>query len=412
MEIFSVQLLYLLRAMLNAQLVNWGLLGFNFFELIAILLFLALAAAFSLKALHKNRHPVSAVEIWAVVLIGWITISYILHAEVSSISQYAKFIIPLMTYILLKRILPDRSAHVRMIFLMLIGFLLPFFMSAIMTYQGEGVGHVVYWTGLERYQGVYSDVHMMGHNAALAIMVTVVYVALRKCQKVPLGWVELILMATVFILGLYLLYASQVRNAYVGLFVFFVVVFYFYDKRILAYFFVLSAAVILLYWSQVSIIFYDFLDPPNVSSDVEAIGSGRKTMWTWALERWHQAPLLYQLTGMGNVPGEFAMTRPRFGTLVDGTIRPWADPHNDWLYVLLSLGLIGLAIFAGLFASILRAILSVTGKQKFALLGLFLAVMMMSGMSNSYLTRFTLFQMFFMLMVYVDLRSTDVSETA
>ena len=164
MEIFIVQALYLLRPMLNAEWAQWRLLGFGFLELAAILLFLALAAAFTLKTLQKDRQPVSGVEIWAALLIVWITISYIVHIEISSISQYAKFIIPLMTYIMLKRILPDRSVHVRMIFLMLVGFLLPFILSAIITSQGEGVHQVVYWTGLERYRGVYPNAHNMGHT--------------------------------------------------------------------------------------------------------------------------------------------------------------------------------------------------------------------------------------------------------
>jgi hypothetical protein len=66
---------------------------------------------------------------------------------------------------------------------------------------------------------------MMGHNAAFAIMATVVYFAFRKGQNVPLGWTELIVLAAVFTLGFYLLYATQLRNAYLGLTAFFVVVY-------------------------------------------------------------------------------------------------------------------------------------------------------------------------------------------
>jgi hypothetical protein len=286
MEIYIVQLLYLLRPILNAELVDRRLLGFNFFELVAILLFLALAAAFALKTLQKNRQPVSGVEVWAALLIGWITISYIVHIEISSMTTYAKFVIPLMTYILLKRILPDRSAHIRVIFLMLVGFLLPFIMSAIMTYQGEGVGQVVYWTGLVRYQGVYQHIHMMGHNAAFAIMATVVYVAFRKSQNVPLGRVELIVLVAVFTLGFYLLHATAMRNAYLALIAFFIVFFYFYDKRILVLSVVLFTAFIVFNWSTVTVLFYDFFNPPDIGPDIEITGSGRKTMWTWAVEGW------------------------------------------------------------------------------------------------------------------------------
>jgi O-antigen ligase len=410
MEIFIVQALYLLRPMLNAEWVQWRLLGFGFFELAAILLFLAVAAAFALKTLKKDRQPVSGVEIWAALLIVWITISYIVHIEISSVSQYAKFTIPLMTYIMLKRILPDRSVHVRVIFLMLVGFLFPFIISALMIYQGEGLHEVVYWTGLERYKGAYQDAHNMGHNAGFALMLTAVYVAFRKSQRAPLSRAEIMVLATVAFLGVYLLYAAQARNVYFGVIAFFAVLLYFYDRRILALFGVLLIALIVVFWSQISVIFFDFLDFTDPSGR-DAIGSGRLKFWTWALEVWRQAPLLNQLTGLGVKYPEVSPTQmPKFGTFVDGTIRPWPDPHNDWLFVLLSLGAIGLAILVGLFGSMLRAILSIHGKEKFALLGLFAAVVMMNALSNSYIVRFQLFQMFFMLMVYVDLKSTKVNE--
>jgi O-antigen ligase len=172
---------------------------------------------------------------------------------------------------------------------------------------------------------------------------------------------------------------------------------------------VLFIAFIAFYWSAFTVLFFDFFDPPDLGPDIEMIGSGRKTMWTWAIEGWRQAPLLNQITGMGVKYWDIHPTRmPEFGPSFDGTVRPWPDPHNDFLFVLLSLGAIGLVIFIGLFASILRAILGIRGKEKFALLGLFVAVMMMNVLSNSYITNFVLFQMFFMLMVYADLKSNHV----
>ena len=414
MEIFIVQLLYLLRPMFNAELVSWGFLGFNFFELAAILLFLALAAAFSLKLLQKSRQPVSGVEAWAILLIAWVTISYIVHIEISSVSTYAKFVIPLMTYIFLKRILPGCSTHIRMTFLMLVGFLLPFMISALLIYKGQGIHEVVYWTGLERYKGAYLTAHGLGHNAGFALMLSVVYVALRKNQRVPLRKAEMMVLALVAFLGGYLVFAPHVRSVYWGLILFFAVFLYFQDKRVLATFVVALVGLILVFWSQVEVVFFDFIDPPDLGPDLEAIGSGRKSMWTWALEYWRQAPLLNQLTGMGVTYWEAAVARPgrtpTFGAYVDGTLPPWPDPHNDWLYALLSLGLIGLAIVVGLFWAIFQAIRRLPGNERFALLGFFWAVVFMNALSNSYIVNFQLFQMFLMVMVYVDLRPTEGNE--
>ena len=411
METYIVQLLYLLRPILSADLVDRGLLGLNFFELVAILLFLALAVAFLLKALQKNRQPISGGEVWAALLIVWITISYVVHVDISSLERYAKFVIPLATYIMLKRILPDRTAHIQMVFLMLIGFLVPFIMSAIKTYQGDGIGQVIYWTGAVRYQGIYANIHTMGHNAAFAIMATIVYLAVRKSQKTPLRLGEIIVMPTVVCVAIYLLYASQLRSAILGLVIFFIITLYFLDKRGFALFLILSTAFVAYFWSEVSLMFYNIINPQDHGLDSDALGSGRKVMWAWALERWLQAPLLHQFTGMGiTTSGLHPMRTPPSGTFFDGTIKPWPNPHNDWLYVLLSLGLIGLAIFVGLLGSILQAILRIPGKEKFALLGFFVAVVVMIGLSNSYISFFALGTMFYMLIVYADLASTKVRQ--
>lgn len=406
MDIFFVQLLYFLRPMLNAELVDWSLLGFSFFELAAILLFLLLMAAFSLKLMHKTRDPVSGVEVWATLLILWCTISYVVHIEISSAAAYLQLIMPLMTYIMVKRILPDRSAHARLVFIMLIGFLLPFAISAVMTYQGQGLGMVVYWTGTERYKGVYANIHNMGHNAGFAMMLTVVYVVLRKKQEVALHWGEAAVVGVIFVLGAYLLFHSHVRTVYVGLAVFLFVGLFFYSKQALALSILLSIAVLAFFWDTVSTIFFDIVEPLATGEDFDRVGSGRIAMYKEALATWREAPLINQLTGMGlgNTTRGSVDLNP-----IKDVVRPWGDPHNDWLFALMSLGVVGMVFLVGLYASIFQALLKVCGKEKSVLLGLFAAVLMMNLVSNSYISRVSMAQMFLMIMVYVDLRS-DVSD--
>jgi len=409
MEIFLVQLLYLLRPMLNAELVDWRLLGFGFFELAAILLFLALVAAFSLKLLRKTREPISGVEVWVALLIVWVTISYLVHIEISSISAYARWVIPLITYILLKRILPDRSAHVRMVFLMLVGFLFPFIMSAILTYQGQGLDKVVYWTGTERYSGAYANIHNMAHNAGFAIMLAGTYFLVRKSQATSLRWVEVTVLVTVFLVGMYLLYHTHTRTLYLGLAVFFFVVLFFYSKRALALTTVILIALVAYFADSVSTIFFDFVDPQYTGESFERAGSGRLSIWSRTLDVWRDAPVLHQLTGMGVIsPGH----RTGAPGSIEATVPPWGDPHNDWLFALMSLGLIGLTILIGLFASLFQAILRIPGKEKFAFLGLLAAVMVMNVASNSYISRMTMAQLFFMVIVYADLRPVRAGKHA
>ena len=408
MELFFSQLLYLLRPLLSAELVDWKLLGLSFFELAAISLFLLLLVAFSLRLLHKTREPVSGTEVWAILFFVWTTTSYLVHIDISNDATYAKLVIPPLTYILLKRILPDRATHVRMLFLMLVGFLLPFFQSAVLIFQGESVDHVIYWTGVERYKGVYANIHNLAHHAAFASMLTAIYLVLRKRQGMPLRWPEMSVAGMVFTVSPYLMYAAKVRGVYIGLIVFVALMLFFYSKRALALFILVLFAFLAYFWEPVSVMFFDFLNPRGAGLDFERAGSGRFIMWTRGWENWSEAPLLNQLTGMGvKIPG----LRGGPGTVGD-TVRPWGDPHSDWLYALMSLGLVGFGILVGLFASILRSILRIRGEEKFALLALFAAVVLMNLMSNSYITRFALFQMFFMVVVYADLRPSVTAKKA
>jgi O-antigen ligase len=405
MEILLVKLLYFAKPLLNAELFAWSLFGFGFFELAAMLLFLLLVGAFGLNFMQKARDPVSAVEVWAILFIVWSTISYLVHIEISVAASFIKITMPIMVYLMLKKIIPDRATYVRMVFLMLIGFLVPFLISAVTTHQGQGLEMTLYWTGVERYRGVYGDIHSMAHNAGFAIMLTGTYLALRNSQKAPLNWAEVTVLALVFLVGVYLLFHTHARTLYVGLGVFLFVTLFFYSKKALALSVIFIIALVAYFSEAVGIIFFDFVDPQYTGEHFERAGSGRLTVWTESLDAWRNAPFLNQLTGMGL--GNTDTVRAH-GTIEDA-VRPYGDPHNDWLFALMSLGLLGVGILVGLLASILRAILRIDGKEKFAFLGLFAAVIVMNLLSNSYISRVTMAQLFFMVMVYVDLREGPIA---
>jgi hypothetical protein len=56
----------------------------------------------------------------------------------------------------------------------------------------------------------------LGHNAGFAMMLTVVYVAFRKSQRVPLRWAEIMVLARLHFLVSISLFAPQVRSVYWG----------------------------------------------------------------------------------------------------------------------------------------------------------------------------------------------------
>ncbi len=398
MEALLLQVFYLLRPLLNARWFDLSLLGFSFFELAGLFLTFLLGVAFASSLMRSNRVPVSAIEIWAAILMLWIAVVSFLHPSLTDLSTVAKWVLPLLTFIFLRRILIDRSSLVPLVYLLVLGFAIPFSASVFLTVQGEGLDQVVYWTGTERYQGVYSGIHEMGHNSAFAMMLVVIYVAICKTRGIDISNLRYLVLAAIFFSAAYLLFHTHLRTAYLGLAVFAAVTLAFCGIRYL--FAGLIAAVIALafLWPTVSTIFFDVLNPEYTGAGFERAGSGRIGIWINNLEIWLAAPLEYKVAGLG------------IGNYIGNRIPLVSDPfpqirnsHNDWLQALMEMGIVGFGLIAGLFLAIFNRILQHKGTERAAFLGFFAAVVAMNLMSNSYLQRVALGQMFFMVIVYVDL---------
>ena len=77
------------------------------------------------------------------------------------------------------------------------------------------------------------------------------------------------------------------------------------------------------------------------------------------------------------------------------------NSHNDFLEVMIQTGIIGFVIFMVIQLLFLRQILRMRGQEKYLFLALFVAVSAMNFMSNSYVARFSVGQIYYMLMSYV-----------
>jgi len=82
----------------------------------------------------------------------------------------------------------------------------------------------------------------------------------------------------------------------------------------------------------------------------------------------------------------------------------WSS-HNDFLAVLIHTGVFGFLIFIALQVAILKKILAIEGPEKAAFVALFVAIAAMNFGSNSFLTRFALAQLYFLLISYVELNN-------
>jgi O-antigen ligase len=265
--------------------------------------------------------------------------------------------------------------------------------------MGSGVYKINYWTGAPRYEGVYAGPHDMGHNMAFLIILATFYflAAARdtKGSKPTCGTGKKIFLVMQCAAALFLVYQSAVRTVLVGLAVFAAILMTSYRRRNIAILVVLAvASFMLLSIEPVK----KHLFPEAAQSerdldwDASKYGSARPQLWGDHIERFLMMPIDRQLAGVGI--GNNAQSGGDWLSL---------DTHNDFLHVLVYTGYVGFILFLALNVALLRRVFGLPNQERYPFLALFGAVMVMNIASNSYVSRFGLAQMYYILLAYIEL---------
>lgn len=171
---------------------------------------------------------------------------------------------------------------------------------------------------------------------------------------------------------------------------------FFYSKPALVGGILLAAFSVVVFSETYSKIFYDILPVKDNPRQIERAGSGRPMIWKHNLAIFEKASWEHKLAGLG-IGNWHGSSEPESGQ------RQIVNSHNDWLQTMLEVGVIGLVILLMMYFLMLRAILRMRSTEKYAFISLWLAVVFMNFVSNSYVSRVPLAQLFFMLLVYVEL---------
>jgi O-antigen ligase len=384
--------------------------GINFFEFATIGFSFILALLALWHTVSGNTRSLSLAEWLAIAFIIWCTTTLVVYPESSNFKTYVKFVLPLLTYIALKRILSSHLQFLHLLRWMIVGFAVPVILSVVWTIFGRGVGQEIYWTGLVRYQGVYADIHSMGHCMGFLIMLCVMYFTLHKVHlKKSLSFSVCTAILGLSLLSLYCLYMSQTRTVYLGLLVFFLLFLLFYNRTQLVLFIGTIFIGAILLSPLISKIFYDVVDAAK-GKKVEMAGSGRPYIWKHNLQIFKSLPIDRQLAGVG-IGNTLVGDGEQFTERTKISIENVWNSHNDFLEVLMETGAVGLLLWISLTVVVLLTILKWEGPEKWVFLSFFVAVFLMNFLSNSYISRFGLAQMYFMVLSYFEIpRSRALSK--
>ena len=403
MESFLLYLSAFLRPIFFANFA-----GPTLFELAAVGMFVALALSFLSNAAIRKSIRITAIDLFIAVFSFWCIASYLIYFEYGELREVARLLIPLFTYVVAKNVLRDDGSYWRMARFMLWGFALPVTVSAGLILLGKGVEQVGegpeanYWTGLVRWEGIYFGAHSMAHNMTFYLMILAMYMTLgrRTSDRGARSRTEVAGLLIVAAFAVYCLLVSQVRTTLVGAIIFLGVYLYSRSRRL---FLVVSAvgavAAVLSAPILIPKLFPDVVQIERGEAGIDELGSGRLRIWRGNLEYFSHLPIDRQIAGVG-----LGNNEANAGGL---------DSHNDFLNLFIQTGVVGFLLFATIQLLLLRSILRLPRDERIVFGALFIAVALMNLVSNSYISRFGLGQMFYMIMAYVELRKRpDVTDVA
>lgn len=369
------------------------------FELISIVLIIALGAALLMRGATRHALRFSGIDALILAFTVWCLTIFVVYFESASFAELAKLLIPLLSYTIAKNIIANERQYRALLFWIILGFTIPAIGSAALILLGEGVQYVSYWTGVSRWEGAYIGSHNLGHSMTLLLITLVLFVEFfRRERNEEQGGrqnaLTIPLCAFLGLVALYCLYMSQVRTALVGLIIFVVMYLYFRNKKYLIY----SVAVIAVVATTTVPFWLPALLPevamrqPGAELDSDDLGSGRPRLWRNDLTVFAALPIDQKLAGVG------------IGSRVSEKTGQVLYGHNDWLEMLTQTGIVGVALFAMLQLLIFLAILRLPPERhRYPYLALFVSVNVMMVLSNSYAWRIQVGHLYYIILAFIEL---------
>lgn len=408
-----LQLFYFLRPLMFAYL-PISVLGLSVFELFTVVLVLLLGLAF-LFAGSDYARGMDALDKLMIAFAVWCVVATMAQLEYSDWKWAMRFALPFATYILLRSLVRTQADFLRYLQRMVLAFLIIVSVNSVAIYLGRGLFNVNWFTGMARYQGIFNDLHTMAHTVSFALMATALYVGLSKAwtgralrRQSPLMMAVAILMVP---LVLYCLYKGNVRTVLVGL-VAFAGIYLWMTNRMK---FVAFLAVVMVVWlssTYIKALFWDVTAGPTPigGNSIEMAGSGRPWIWKHNLELYADAPIEQKIVGVG-VGNEIGVIGANGLITAEYRNRAWAS-HNDFLSILMQLGMVGFGLLVAIYWLMFRRIMRLPPDSRPLFLALFGAVLVMNFLSNSYVTRVGLGQLFVMVLVGIHCIPTSQRATA
>ena len=317
------------------------------------------------------------------IILVFISYSFISILWGSSIKEVSRIALPFMMIFLISFLITEKIQINYILKVIYLSFLLPVLLSFYFILTGKGEQYSDYVSGVERFGGAYLGTHMLAYSMLFFLF----FVTLSLIHNNDFKRFFKIHIFAVIVISIFCLYKSSVRTAYVGLFVFifFISLANIRKQKIfsLGLIFLLIAVVSSSHLQKI------FWKTEN-DRDFNTASSGREEIWEHNLNVFKKMSFPKKIMGIGlGCEGKFI--KEFYAKIMPS--------HNDYLSILMSLGILGLTIYVLLLISVLYDMFnSNIGHQiKLAFLGILISVMIMNFFSNAVIFRLELSQYFWII---------------
>jgi len=358
---------------LTLVLGSYSIYGINILEIFPVLIFYLsfIVIIYNAKSIKIN---------YIAIAIGM----FMLYCIVSALwgSEYkdiARKITPFFMIFLVTSSVKSEYQIKILLIAIVIGYIYPILGSMYAIMSGIDKGFLVYHTDDIRSIGIFLNSHSLGHAMLLFIFI---YYLLRFYYIINSKFFR-IMLDLFFLCSLYCFYKAGTRTTFVGLIIFCSIILWRYYKLYLLLFLTMLIIIVIFRYDKVSPIIWQTKDIDRQSLD--SASSGRLTIWRHDI----------------NTYADFSIDKKLLGSGLGSEAKPFLikkeaiiSAHNDYLALLLTLGVVGLlsymSIFSGLFIDIFN--FKSNALIKTFAMSILLSVLAMNGISNSYLSRVELAQ--------------------
>ena len=239
----------------------------------------------------------------------------------------------------------------------------------------------VYWTGLERYSGLYSGIHSLAHSSFIVIPLCLLYIENIEMENARNTIIK-VLIIFLIISALFCIFKSYTRTTWIGSFI--LINYYLYAKK--KFYLIALILIVIIFFGVISNdvkkAFLDISEPLSGQDELRKIGSSRFGIWADIIDIIKANGFVRLILGLGLTEYSGITSYHKSGSLL-------AISHNDFLGLLLTLGLVGISIYI---ASLIQIIYDITKSplhenKKSIFIGFIFSVLLMNFLSNSYISR-------------------------